>query len=367
MASPISAGFPNLQTPFVSEVQLITIPWYQFLRALWLRSGGSSGAAFITEIDTGAGLSGGPANAANPNSIFSLAQIGDGMLLGNITGSSNPPTAITLTSLLDEVFGSGEGQIIFRDASTWTVLVPGTAGSFLQTGGPGADPSWVPGSTVAGGLLNVQTFLPAGSPYTYTPTAGTGAVLVKCQAGGGGGGGSMTVIAAHVSAGGSGGGGGYSEEYLTSAFSGVTVTVGAAGTAAAAGANVGGNGGNSSFGALLTATGGGGGVAGTDVSVFPVNTVSGAAGGATSASGNGLVIPGSDGMALLLGSSTGVIAASGGGTSQLSNATDYRKTTNAGFTANGYGGGGTGGFTIASTQQAGGAGSGGLVQVYEYS
>lgn len=46
----IQQAFPKLNTPFVDEGGVISIPWYRFLIALWNRTGGSSGG---TTVDTG--------------------------------------------------------------------------------------------------------------------------------------------------------------------------------------------------------------------------------------------------------------------------------------------------------------------------
>jgi hypothetical protein len=54
---------------------------------------------------------------------------------------------LTTTAALLEDVGSTQGQILYRDGSAWTVLSPGSVGQLLQTGGPGADPSW---ATVSG-------------------------------------------------------------------------------------------------------------------------------------------------------------------------------------------------------------------------
>lgn len=51
----------------------------------------------------------------------------------------------------DLSFGSARGDILYRNATVWTVLAPGTAGYVLSTNGAGADPSWVAQSGGGGG------------------------------------------------------------------------------------------------------------------------------------------------------------------------------------------------------------------------
>jgi len=98
-----------------------------------------------------------------------------------------------------------------------------------------------------GRLLGVQYFTTPGTS-TYTPTTGTAFVIVEGWGGGGSG-------SSQATAGGCpGGAGGYFRKKITSAFSGVTVTVGAGGAAVTS--NSGNNGGSSSFGSICSATGG---------------------------------------------------------------------------------------------------------------
>src|SRR3990167_5131170 len=70
------------------------------------------------------------------------------------------------TAALDSL-GSTRGQVLYRGASAWTVLSPGTSGSVLLSGGAGADPSW---GAAAGGGVTEAGF--AWSGGTQTVTAG---------------------------------------------------------------------------------------------------------------------------------------------------------------------------------------------------
>ena len=73
---------------------------------------------------------------------LSLAKIASGDLLGNSGSSTAEPTATTLTAVIDRALGSTEGDILYRGASAWLVLAPGTAGQMLATGGAAAIPAW---------------------------------------------------------------------------------------------------------------------------------------------------------------------------------------------------------------------------------
>lgn len=54
----------------------------------------------------------------------------------------------TITSLLDSLFSSAQGSILYRDAASWAALAPGTSGHYLQTQGAAANPAW---AAVSGG------------------------------------------------------------------------------------------------------------------------------------------------------------------------------------------------------------------------
>lgn len=74
-----------------------------------------------------------------------------------------------------------QGAILYRNATEWVALTPGTAGYVLTTGGPAADPSWVANGTgtVSSVAMTVPGFLSvAGSPIT---TSGTLAVTLATQ------------------------------------------------------------------------------------------------------------------------------------------------------------------------------------------
>ncbi len=59
-----------------------------------------------------------------------------------LTSLAGFPTWEGLSALMDIVFGTAQGSILYRDASLWNDLAPGTAAQVLQTNGAGANPSW---------------------------------------------------------------------------------------------------------------------------------------------------------------------------------------------------------------------------------
>jgi len=47
-----------------------------------------------------------------------------------------------LSALLDLVFGTTQGGVLYRGASSWSALAPGTSGQVLETQGTSANPQW---------------------------------------------------------------------------------------------------------------------------------------------------------------------------------------------------------------------------------
>jgi hypothetical protein len=74
---------------------------------------------------------------------------------GRLTHAGELPLP-TATGLLD-VISSTRGAVLYRGASGWAALTPGTSGYFLKTNGAGNDPAWAAGG---GG----------GSAFEITPT-----------------------------------------------------------------------------------------------------------------------------------------------------------------------------------------------------
>jgi hypothetical protein len=99
------------------------------------------GSGTVTSVSAGTGIStgGSPITAAG---TVSLAAIADKTMLANTSGSSAAPISTTLSLFWDSVLGTTQGAVLYRGASTWTLLAPGTSGQFLATGGASANPSW---------------------------------------------------------------------------------------------------------------------------------------------------------------------------------------------------------------------------------
>lgn len=222
-------------------------------------------------------------------------------------------------------------------------------------------------SGVAGRLINIQTFL---TTATYTPTAGTNAVIVEVQAPGGGGGGSAATGASQSSAGGGGGAGAYARVQLTSGFSGVTVTVPAGGAGGTAGANNGTAGSAASFGAVISCPGGAAGIGGTATSSAVIISPSGPTASPTISSGKTLDSIAGESAPAGYVITPGVAASPGKGATSPKGSGGVRGgISGAGNTGSGFGAGGSGALTVAgsSAANAGANGSPGIVVIYEFS
>lgn len=105
-------------------------------------AGGGTGAATLTAhgILLGQGTS----------PVTALSLTNNQIIIGN-TGAD--PSATTLTLLMDSVFGSAQGDLLYRNVSGWVVLAPGTNGQYLQTQGAAANPQWVTSATVTPAAL----------------------------------------------------------------------------------------------------------------------------------------------------------------------------------------------------------------------
>jgi hypothetical protein len=81
--------------------------------------------------------------SANAVSNAKLATASALTVKSNVTGGAATPIDNSISAILDATLGSAQGDIIYRGASSWTVLVPGSSGQLLSTLGAGANPAWV--------------------------------------------------------------------------------------------------------------------------------------------------------------------------------------------------------------------------------
>lgn len=92
---------------------------------------------------------------------FASTTFGAGIISSD--GSGNFSSS-TLTQLIDAGIGSTQGDILYRNATAWVVLPPGTSGYTLQTNGSGANPTWAAPPASGGNPINVN--IQTGLSYT---------------------------------------------------------------------------------------------------------------------------------------------------------------------------------------------------------
>lgn len=91
-------------------------------------------------------------------------------------GIGADPSWTALGNLLDAAFGSAEGNTLYRGASGWTILAPGTAGALLQTGGASADPTWANPGQIVGTATNDNASAGHVGEYVSSTVSETGGV-----------------------------------------------------------------------------------------------------------------------------------------------------------------------------------------------
>ena len=197
--------------------------------------------------------------------------------------------------------------------------------------------------------------LTSGTSFTTLPT--TKRIIVEMVGGGGGGGGAAANDGAN---GGGGGSGGYvRKQFDVTGSTAYTYAIGAAGAAGAGQSGAGGNGGaggDTTFtvGATTITAGGGGGGQG----YVGTGSLGGAGGSATNGDVNAVGTPGGLGLSSQF-SGNGASSYFGGG------AASRGRANNNGNAAEKYGGGGSGAYS-GGLAVTGGAGSAGVIVVYEY-
>ena len=65
------------------------------------------------------------------------------------TASTGDPEDCTLSEVLDLIGSAAQGDILYRDASSWARLGAGTSGHFLKTQGAAANPTWAAATATA--------------------------------------------------------------------------------------------------------------------------------------------------------------------------------------------------------------------------
>lgn len=168
----VSSGTISLAAPTVSVLGGI------------IAASGATSNSFMTYVDTtGTQHVAQPAfsNLSGQATLAQLPSIASNTVLSNVTGGSAVPAANSISAILDTI-ASVQGDILYRNASSWVALAPGTAGAQLTTGGAAANPSWVAPSFLANSLSGDVTITTAATYYDG-PTVAQGSSGTWCASG----------------------------------------------------------------------------------------------------------------------------------------------------------------------------------------
>lgn len=97
-------------------------------------------------------------------------QVPAGGIVGNPTAARAPAIPTTPSAIIDRAISSTQGTMLYRNATIWTALAPGTAGLPLVSGGAGANLSYAILGLSAGGCNSALTASNGGIVYS-TATA----------------------------------------------------------------------------------------------------------------------------------------------------------------------------------------------------
>lgn len=126
----------------------------------------------VTQINTSLPIVGGPFTSLGTiglqtNGVTNsyLATMPTLTIKGNVTGSTATPADITATQVLDMI-GTTQGSVLYRNATSWVALAPGTSGQFLKTNGAAANPAWATAGTGTVTSITAGTGLSGGTITT---------------------------------------------------------------------------------------------------------------------------------------------------------------------------------------------------------
>lgn len=180
----IPAAFPQITAPFIDlKTGEISIPWLQFLRQLWYRTGQGGGSIPVGGVLTGMLPDPGLANNAvatvnisdNNVTLAKLQQITTQRLLGRDTAALGNVEQVTISQVLDWL-SSTRGTILTRNATAWVGLGPGAIGLPVVGAGAAADVQFGATLGASGAGLTGVYFDVSASPLdayeigTFTPT-----------------------------------------------------------------------------------------------------------------------------------------------------------------------------------------------------
>jgi len=135
-----------------------------------LYANGSGGFSSVT-VGTGLSFTTGTLSATISGTVTTTGSPASGNL-AKFSGSTSI-TNTTVSAFLDSEFSSTQGSILYRGASAWAALAPGTATYVLQSQGAGANPLWVSPPAAGAGTVLISEQTPTGSSVTFSSIPAT--------------------------------------------------------------------------------------------------------------------------------------------------------------------------------------------------
>lgn len=105
-----------------------------------------NGLAALPALTKGQGVSYFSGGSNDYHAMLSMPLVANNHLIANTSGHTEYPIDTTLSALLDGGACATQGDILYRNSTTWVCLAVGTSGQLLSTGGAAANPSWVTAS-----------------------------------------------------------------------------------------------------------------------------------------------------------------------------------------------------------------------------
>jgi hypothetical protein len=125
----------------------------------------------VSSIATSAPITGGTITTAGTVGLAAagvtntyLAAMAGRTVKANTTANPAEPSDVSVSALLDTI-GDDRGSVLYRGASSWNALAPGTAGYVLKTDGASTDPYWATSGTPSFGNI-YPNYIFAGDPVS---------------------------------------------------------------------------------------------------------------------------------------------------------------------------------------------------------